>query len=1082
MAAMTGPYASARFVGRAAEFARLAAVVEAAAGGEPTTLLIAADAGLGASRFLEEATRRLSLEGEPVTVVRCQADAAADGRAYGPLVAGLEPHLLRLSDRDLADVVGPNGGELVRLLPILGRRLTELGLLPDRPLVSDLERRQSRLLEGLFGIMTRLAESSPVVLMLDDLHRADPATRSFAEFISRVSRGQRIAVIASYQPDALHRDHPVHSTMAAMQSSPRPPATLHLGPLDRDELAQLITGIEGERPSATVLLLVAERSAGSPLVAEELLAARRELSGASLTGSLEDLVRARLADRSPECRRLLRFVAPAGRPVSGTEIAVVAEVFEAGRHRPPPRSTTAPRSAEGPLDPDLSAGLAEGLDHGIIVERPAPLGSTDPGPWFAIRHELVARAIEGDLLPHQRPRLHAALAQAAVDRPAIAVHHWIAAGRPDEARPAAVAAAAAAEALDAPDQALAFLEAALELTVPGGEAYDEASLSDLLARAGRAAFAAGGADRAVAFGEAAAAGLDEAQDRLALAKLLARLGRYRWTAGDRDGAEETLRRAVRMVPPDAGRERARILAALAQIRMLVGHFEEAIVLANEALEVSRAVGDAALGESAHALTTLGVSEGWGEDPERGIRHLEEARETARRSGRLDEVFRAYANHSTVLDLMGEREAAVDVAMEGIAAAREVGQEAVYGNWLRGNAADTLFLLGRWDEARALARSSLEWNPAGFGWANAAINLATIEVESTAGEVADRLLGQLLVDLETVPDPQYAPPVYQAAASFALWRDDVVDARRAASLGWERARGTEDWALIARLAATVLEVAAADVADARRRRDLATIAEARTTAGRVLREAAEAVAIAGVDPSLGSRREADARLMVARAYHARIDGRDDPSAWASVAMALEAIGDRYQAAKARWRQAEAALVASDDARVARPAARGALVEATTIASELGALPLLRELRDLAGRALIRLPESLADTVESLLAAPVGSVAVAAEPIAVPVGPGPVVAATAAESVGASVTRTLLADGAAAPADTFGLSPREREVLALLAEGRTNREIGDRLFISQKTVGVHVGNILAKLGVSGRVEAATVAIRLGLTVSR
>ena len=64
------------------------------------------------------------------------------------------------------------------------------------------------------------------------------------------------------------------------------------------------------------------------------------------------------------------------------------------------------------------------------------------------------------------------------------------------------------------------------------------------------------------------------------------------------------------------------------------------------------------------------------------------------------------------------------------------------------------------------------------------------------------------------------------------------------------------------------------------------------------------------------------------------------------------------------------------------------------------------------------------------------------------------------------------------DTFGLSRREHEVLALMSEGRTNREIGERLFISQKTVGVHVGNILSKLGVSGRVEAAAVAIRLGL----
>jgi DNA-binding NarL/FixJ family response regulator len=71
-----------------------------------------------------------------------------------------------------------------------------------------------------------------------------------------------------------------------------------------------------------------------------------------------------------------------------------------------------------------------------------------------------------------------------------------------------------------------------------------------------------------------------------------------------------------------------------------------------------------------------------------------------------------------------------------------------------------------------------------------------------------------------------------------------------------------------------------------------------------------------------------------------------------------------------------------------------------------------------------------------------------------------------------------EGSKRQKEAFGLSRREREVLALIAEGRTNREIGERLFISQKTVGVHVGNILAKLGASGRVEAAMVAIRLEL----
>ena len=84
-------------------------------------------------------------------------------------------------------------------------------------------------------------------------------------------------------------------------------------------------------------------------------------------------------------------------------------------------------------------------------------------------------------------------------------------------------------------------------------------------------------------------------------------------------------------------------------------------------------------------------------------------------------------------------------------------------------------------------------------------------------------------------------------------------------------------------------------------------------------------------------------------------------------------------------------------------------------------------------------------------------------------------------GSALVRGVVGEAPVAKQDTFGLSRREREVLALISEGRTNREIGERLFISQKTVGVHVGNILSKLGVSGRVEAAAVAIRLGLTES-
>ena len=87
---------------------------------------------------------------------------------------------------------------------------------------------------------------------------------------------------------------------------------------------------------------------------------------------------------------------------------------------------------------------------------------------------------------------------------------------------------------------------------------------------------------------------------------------------------------------------------------------------------------------------------------------------------------------------------------------------------------------------------------------------------------------------------------------------------------------------------------------------------------------------------------------------------------------------------------------------------------------------------------------------------------------------------AEPAAAAGTDPAAAEAAeASPVAQLGLTPRELEVLLLVAAGRTNREIGAELFMSEKTASVHVSRILAKLGVGGRVEAAAVAHRLGLT---
>jgi DNA-binding CsgD family transcriptional regulator len=154
----------------------------------------------------------------------------------------------------------------------------------------------------------------------------------------------------------------------------------------------------------------------------------------------------------------------------------------------------------------------------------------------------------------------------------------------------------------------------------------------------------------------------------------------------------------------------------------------------------------------------------------------------------------------------------------------------------------------------------------------------------------------------------------------------------------------------------------------------------------------------------------------------------------VAAAWEQLEHPFEAAYGRFREAEALLADGASRQQSEPVLRAA--HQTTMA--LGALPLRRELELLAQRGRIQL-KSPAD---------------------------PAVRGPEAPSLAASL----------------GLTRRETEVLALVAAGRTNRQIGQALFITPKTAGVHVSRILAKLGVAGRGEAAAIAHRLGFDKQR
>ena len=174
-------------------------------------------------------------------------------------------------------------------------------------------------------------------------------------------------------------------------------------------------------------------------------------------------------------------------------------------------------------------------------------------------------------------------------------------------------------------------------------------------------------------------------------------------------------------------------------------------------------------------------------------------------------------------------------------------------------------------------------------------------------------------------------------------------------------------------------------------------------------------------------ESEPLAMLCEAELARLDGRADGDLWAESVAAWQKIGRPLPAAYARWREAEARLAAGVGAE-----STSALRAAHEAATALGA------------ERLVEL---------------------------------------------AALSRWYRVDLLPAPADSpvpeeddalaaYGLTAREREVLGALAAGHTNKEIAESLFISIKTASVHVSNILRKLDVPGRQEAARVAHRLGV----
>jgi DNA-binding CsgD family transcriptional regulator/tetratricopeptide (TPR) repeat protein len=637
---------------------------------------------------------------------------------------------------------------------------------------------------------------------------------------------------------------------------------------------------------------------------------------------------------------------------------------------------------------------------------------------FRFRHALLAEAVYATVLPGEREELHARLAQelarSAAAAPAELAPHWAAAGRSAEALAASVEAARQAEVVFGLAEALAHLKRALALwdAVPDAAELVRLDLAGLCAWAAELAWDTGAAPRAVQLAQQAIELVGDG-DRPRAALLHEGLGRYLHTSGRGDAALAAFQRAVELAPArPPSPERAQALAALANGLLLAWRYDESLAVCEQALALARAVGPRQA--ELLALTVLGTDLAYLGRGDEGLAQLWQALRLAEAGADPVALERAYVHLTDALLMLGRPGESARLAGSALAVLRPYGHD---HSTLVANLVEALVAGGEWDQADRVSAAALRAITANYPHqplgARAWLELGRGDFDQARAHLeAARATLRLDRDLAT-----YAAVV----AELALWERRWTDAEEIVTDGLARARTREMAQLRVWLCAMGLRAQAELAALARARRDDDAVRNRLGRARKLLATARRAAAEATtITPN------AAGWLALAEAEHQRARDAARPEFWSNAADTWEQLQRPPLAAYCRWRQAEALVAAG----ASRAEASGPLRQAHAVATRIGAKPLLRELELLAERARLEL---------------------------------------ASPDVGSPDRKQGLEE-------VLGLTPREAEVLTLLARGYTNREIAAALVISVRTAGVHVSHILRKLGAPNRLEAAAIAHRL------
>lgn len=670
-------------------------------------------------------------------------------------------------------------------------------------------------------------------------------------------------------------------------------------------------------------------------------------------------------------------------------------------------------------DVEVMQALRDAVDAYLLVP------SGDDG--YRFRHSLLRESLHQDLLPGEHTQLHATLARTLTAHPdlvdperldAEVAHHWYSAHDLPRALPAALTAAQSARELHAYAEQLRLLERALGLwpVVPDAEQLTGTTEIAVAMDATVAAGRDGESARALAFAERAVQLAERGGDHEQLARCLARRAKWR-VHSDPSQALVDVRQALSALPTGAQETRVRIMDALASILMLHGDHAEATATAWATVELAKRLGDRRTElSSSITLGTLLVDAG---EVDEGLSIARRALSRAEADDEQLMVARALTNLSHELTGLGRHREAVDAARRGLEVVNRIGLARTFATVLGGNEADSLVALGALDQAGVAIADSLS---VGSYDSDGSIYLEQLRglIALYRGDLegASRSLHLALADRgpETLL-PQDGLPLQRLRALISLNRGNPEDSYREAigPVLNEHAMGHTRyyWPLLC----VAADAACLRARTARDRDDGPAQAAAAADLSDVER-------LAGQIPVAGGTGDAWRSHVAASLATAR--GAATVETWVEVASAYAKVEEPYPQGDALLRAAEIAAAEGERSR-----AKALIREADALATGIG-------------------PGLLRDGVDSL-----------ARRVRVELAP------TTAE--GSAEPKP------AGPAAAFGLTDRELEVLRRVAEGSTNRQIAEQLYISPKTVSVHVSNILAKFGVASRGEAAAMAHR-------